>query len=83
MEGNMKYITYEDLDGGERYVIFDKITNHSDMAKYIRKSKVLGAGFVGFNFDDGTAYTYGKSDSMKVDSRGEEDSRIINDLNRI
>ena len=75
----MKYIAYENLDGNERFVIFDEITTHSDMAKYIRKKYVIGAGFVGFG-EDG-AHCYGESISMNIKSRGEKDSQLIQRLN--
>ena len=72
----MKYITYESIEFGPVFVIFDKITNHDDMASRLPYEKILGAGFVGFG-DDGEAYCYGKSVSLKIESRGQEDNEII------
>lgn len=73
----LKYITYEHFEGHQAFVIFDPITNHNDMSKDLRSIKFLGAGFVGFG-DDRKAHCYGKSESMRIDSRGEKDSAVIN-----
>ena len=77
----MKYITYESIEYGSIFVIFDKITNHDDMASRLSYEKILGAGFVGFA-DDVGACCYGKSVSLKIKSRGQEDNKIINRFNR-
>lgn len=78
----MKYITFENISGDERYVIFDKITDHSKMARsLVGFGQALGAGFVGFDSDG--AHCYGKSVSMGIESRGEKDSELINSLNRL
>ncbi len=77
----MKYITYETLDGNERYVIFDKLMDHSSMAHKVIKGKILGAGFVGFN--EGGPHCYGKSVTMKVPSRNEQDSQLIQRINEL
>ena len=72
----MKYITYKCFrDRVDKFVIFDKITNHSDMAKGLTAEEILGAGFVGFG-DDG-ARCYGESVTLNMKSRGEKDSKII------
>jgi hypothetical protein len=78
----MKYITFENISGDDRYVIFDTITDHKEMANnLVGLAQALGAGFVWF--DDEGAHCYGVSASMQMDSRGEKDSDLINSLNRL
>ena len=76
----MKYITYESIEVGNIFVIFDKITSHDDMASRLSYKKILGAGFVGFSLDG--ARCYGESVSLKIESRGQKDNEIVNRFNR-
>lgn len=75
-----KYITYIE-DGLEKYILFDRLTNHSDF----RRENILGAGFVrAFLHDDDIVsfQCYGKSVSLGRESRGSLDSLIINNCYR-
>ena len=76
----MKYITYESIEFGKVFVIFDKITSHDDMASRLPHKEILGAGFIGFSLDG--ACCYGESVSLKIESRGQKDNEIINRFNR-
>jgi hypothetical protein len=74
---NAKYVI---VDGSA--IVFSAAIQHKDMVGYNEVAQ--GAGFVTFetakdSFGDTiiVAKAYGKSDSLGVQSRGEEDSRII------
>jgi len=73
----MKYII---VDNGmyETPVIFNEATDHSQMAAdtFGFKKNVISAGFVSFSKDG--LYCHGRSVSLDLDSRPEEDARIIN-----
>ena len=75
----MKYII---IDNGmyETPVIFDEATDHSMMASdsFGFKKNVISAGFVNFSTDG--LYCHGRSVSLKLESRPEEDARIINKM---
>jgi hypothetical protein len=77
----MKYITYQG-EFGPQFVIFDKVANHSDIARGLLSTKHLGAGFVRFD-EQGDSICYGESVSMRVKSRGKLDDEIINRHNKI
>ena len=69
---NAKYIIF---DG--KSVVFSSLITHSSMVPY--GANVQGAGFVSFNTDDTgdiTVSTYGRSESLDVDSNM-TDSKII------
>jgi hypothetical protein len=71
---NMK-AKYIIIDG--KAVVFSSLITHSSMAPY--GSNIQGAGFVSFNTDDTgdiTVSTYGRSESLDVDSNI-TDSKII------
>jgi len=74
MFDHMKYIVTE-VDYCPIFMMFDPILEHAQMAR----GNVLGAGTVDLVPEDGkiAAYCYGKSVSLGVVSRGEEDSKII------
>lgn len=69
----MKYITYESAYC-DSIVVFDSITNHSDMAEKIGLP-VLGAGFitvVSNQYYPPEWKCYGESTSLKIKSRPED-----------
>lgn len=71
----MKYITYTNENGIPSFVIFDKHTEHKSLSKRLRYTRILGAGFV--VIDRFGITCYGESLSMNVQSKEEEDSKII------
>jgi hypothetical protein len=68
-----KYIV-TDL-GFSEPIVFGETLNHSDVARAIGGT-VLGAGFC--YIQDNKYVCYGKSTSLKMDSRGDEDSKVLN-----
>jgi hypothetical protein len=69
---NAKYVI---IDG--KAIVFSSLITHSSIIPY--GTNVLSAGFVSFGTDDEgniTVYTYGRSESLDVDS-SETDSKII------
>jgi hypothetical protein len=69
---NAKYVI---IDG--KAIVFSSLITHSSVVPY--GANVLGAGFVSFNTDDEdniTVSTYGRSESLDVDS-SITDSKII------
>jgi hypothetical protein len=78
----MKYITYVNSEGADDIRLFSIMEQHKDISVEMGMVSdvpivLLGAGFVTFN-DDGSIECYGHSDSMKLDSRGEQDTKILN-----
>lgn len=75
----MKYIII-DNGGYDTPVIFDEATDHSMMASdsFGFKKNVVAAGFVRFSSDG--LYCYGRSISLKIESRPDEDARLINKM---
>lgn len=73
MNGEAKYIVFKNDFGQEIPLVFDAVLPHNSF-------KVLGdiisAGFV--QFSEEGACCFGKSISLKLDSRGKEDSELIN-----
>ena len=61
-------------------IVFSAAIQHKDMVGYNEKCE--GAGFVNFHYKEGDddhiyAKCYGKSISLGIESRPEEDSRIV------
>lgn len=78
MRGNVmtdsKGYFYDD----EVMVIFPKFVAHNDMAELCTRSRhVLSAGFIGFY--DGEHFCTGRSESLNLDSRP-EDQKLLDDL---
>lgn len=85
---NVKYITFKNEFGIDDIVIFSKHVVHSEMARNRRILRnPLGAGFIRFDVESDesesdiippriVARCYGKSVTMGLESRGEEDSEI-------
>ena len=72
----MKYIIANAGGYPEPYVFSDTV-NHADMARNVGAEIVLGAGFCGIN-PNREFECYGESVSLRVKSRGEYDSKILN-----
>ncbi len=76
----MKYITYITGHDIEDIRVFSCAEQHKEVAMGMSllegKAEMLGAGFVEFKLD-GSVECYGHSDSLKVDSRGEADTKIL------
>lgn len=72
----LKYIVYT-KDDIERFVIFDKITTHLDVASglHMYKPTILGAGFI--TIRDTGWYCYGRSETLNISSRDELDAEVI------
>ena len=74
---NAKYVI---VDGSA--IVFSAAIQHKDMVGYNEKAQ--GAGFVTFDVSKDSfgdtiivAKAYGRSESLSVESRGDDDSRII------
>lgn len=77
----MKYIIYSKNSGRDvdiiRPVIFDSLMQHSTMANVLElvRDEVLTAGFI--ELSGKGIRCYGKSISLKVESMGEEDAKLV------
>jgi len=71
-----KYIIVDSL-APELPIVFTELLTHSDVARSIG-GKVHGAGFC--HIENNRYVCYGESVSLKVKSRGEADSKILNNL---
>ncbi len=61
-------------------MVFSELQTHADVARNIFGSNpIIGAGFVHVNHE-GEYQCYGESVSLRVKSRGEEDSKILNKM---
>ena len=76
----MKKTKYVIIDGSA--IVFSAAILHKDMVGFNQKAE--GAGFVTFDVSKDSfgdtiivAKAYGRSESLSVESRGDEDSRII------
>jgi hypothetical protein len=60
-------------------VVFSELQTHADVARALSgggQPSVVGAGFC--HIDDDRYVCYGESVSLKVKSRGDEDSKLLN-----
>ena len=83
---NAKYIIY-DYGGYDVAVIFHAVVDHSRMVEDVipgdaygdKKAKVKGAGFVsiGVNREGFVVSCYGKSTTLGIESRGDEDAVVV------
>lgn len=72
--GKAKYVVLGDARYPEYFtpVVFDETMGHA----FFPKEEVVAAGFVEFD-EAGKPCCYGKSESLGVKSRGDEDSKLI------
>jgi len=79
--GGMKYITYDRPYSYRAIIIFPSDIDHAMAANAfnIDADIILGAGFVS-RHSDGNLYCHGSSHSLKVLSRGDEDTAILDRL---
>lgn len=76
-----KYITFEDdVLGLQHVVIFSNYIKHSDMADIMARlyARPISAGFVELS-DEGPV-CYGRSESLRLDSRPEIDTKLARKL---
>ena len=83
-----KYIVYEVINTGiQEAKIFSAWENHCDIANpLLDRSIILGAGefSLGIDADNNIQVScFGKSTTLDIKSRGEDDSRVIRQLLRI
>ena len=75
----MKYIVFADIHDQEYPIIFPEILNHIDMANCMKRMtptlKPISAGFASINGCD--IRCFDRSESLRLDSRPDEDARII------
>ena len=69
-----KYIVIESELGNECIVVFPDQLTHAEIG---HRKAVVSAGFISF-VDDGKAVCFGKSTSLGLEARPEEDSRLAN-----
>jgi len=74
---NWKYIVFDMGMAGETPILFPSHVSHSDVADAFKFSKVISAGFVSYSDVERAFRTWGKSDSLRIESR-EIDARCIN-----
>lgn len=74
---NMKYIIVME-NGLECAIVFDACLSHRDVGN-VYQFVIKSAGFCEIHITDGKfdVYCYGKSDSLKVESREEEDVKRV------
>lgn len=79
---NAKYIIYKDEHALLRFVIFDAIQNHVDIARLLKINRsgtsdnsLVSAGLISMNEDN--IQCYGKSVTLKIESRGTLDDAVI------
>lgn len=69
--GNPKYVIVENEFGVETALLFESSIKHIDAAWYFHKSHmVVSAGF--YSTDGKNVHAYGKSESLRIDSRPED-----------
>jgi len=72
-----KYIVFTSWDNFEEIVIFSARVIHRDTARGMRGT-VLSAGFM--QISNGKAHCFGESESIGIESRGSEDSKLANEM---
>ncbi len=79
-----KYIVYENHIGLEIASLFPPFINHADMANLLRvdSDKILGAGEMSLcaSGHKTSISCFGKSISLKKDSRGKQDAKAVSKL---
>ena len=75
-----KYILFCTAMHGETIVLFPPHITHADMCSAFPRDKVISAGFLNFNEETKRFICYGKSTSLGVESRPEEDEFFANKL---
>ena len=79
----MKYILFEGENLPEEMFVFFETANHKETAlKLGVLNKIISAGFIKIK-DDGQAVCYGHSESLKVESRGDQDAKLFNRHNKL
>lgn len=78
---NCKYIVIKSRLNDNTYkqelmIMFPKVLNHDDTAALFRGFSVISAGFV----DLISQKCYGRSESLNLDSRPNEDSQLLENL---
>ena len=76
----MKYITYVNSEGIDDIRLFSIMEQHNKVSQEMvlhGPVTFLGAGFVKFDIY-GFSECHGHSDSMNLESRGEQDTKILN-----
>jgi hypothetical protein len=76
MVDHWKYVMLKTHMGGEMMFIFSPVMSHAYVASAF-KHEVVSAGFV-MQGNDGKMVCYGRSDSLRLASRHEEDSFYAN-----
>lgn len=66
-----KYVMFSSPFIGPTIILFPPHLNHTDMANAFSHREVVSAGFV-MQGEDGNLVCYGRSDSLKVDSKPED-----------
>lgn len=78
----MKYILFEGKDFPEEMHVFFECANHKEVAeKLFVEDKIISAGFLKIK-EDGQAHCYSYSESLKIESRGEQDAKVFNRQNK-
>ncbi len=73
---NSKYVIFQTPDGEQAVIFPSETIFHDEMASHFSTFEVVSAGFVGID-QNGKIKCSGKSTSLDVGSRGEDDEIII------
>jgi hypothetical protein len=77
----MKYVVVKTQLGLEIPILFPELINHSTVQKFGRDHESVSAGFC--LFDGGKWNAYGESMTLRLKSRPNEDSDLINQYFRM
>lgn len=69
-----KYIRYESDNGEDTVIIFPQWVVHADVAHRLRVTPI-SAGFIAIDFVDGKVVCYGHSESLRLESVPDVDSK--------
>ena len=78
----MKYLIVDNgFEGSEYPIMFSTVISHFDISKgYV--GEVVSAGFFSVDLETGEVSTFGKSNTLKIESRKEDAEIIKRELNR-
>lgn len=78
---NTKYVVIEHPSIGETMYIFPEYIVHREAARNntMMGDKIIAAGFIAVE-QEGLLMCYGRSESLNINSRPEEDSVLINKM---
>ncbi len=73
---NSKYVIFQTPDGEQAVIFPSETIFHDEMASHFSTYEVVSAGFVSID-QEGKIECSGRSTSLNIESRGEDDEIII------